>query len=399
MSNKVSFIDNTGKRQEVSLSLAHWKAAEDKNLTFRQYVNTEFPTAHEKFDTFQQMCASAGLVKDEDHKYAIRSTPMKHILDYVPRMEAGAVVDQTNPVQSRLLFPAFILGWVEDKLKFDRASAVAAINEMVALDTTVPGYRAEYPIVSFSQTGGPEDTRSQPTAQLAPPQTVLSITASERQLAIPEKPIAVHISDRATVGATLDLVGMALTRQQEVNGYLEAGDQLLALLQGDPDIEGMTAALPQVTAKSFDTDNITAAGELTDLAYEKWLYTGLNSRVISHIITDYDGARAIEHRTGRLTIQDDPSVERPTVRSAVFYPNMVDMVRIYVVDDSMVNWPANTLLGLDARAAIRRYNSVAATYSDVERFVMERATGFVISYGQIMTRLFDDAFSVLSLTV
>ena len=398
MENKVSFIDKDGQRQQVALDMTHWRAAEEANMTFREYVNVTFPTAAEGVDTFTQMCASVSLITGNDTKYGVRSMPIKHVLDGPPPMKAGAVVDQTHPVQSRLLFPAFILSWVEDKLQVDRSSALAALNEMVMATTTVPGYRAERAVVSYGRTGGPEDTRSQPTAQLTPPATVLSITAAERQLVIPEMAIAVEISDRAALGATLDLVGIALTRQQEVEGYKAAGEQLLALLQGDPDIGSMASALPQTKANTYDP-NITSAGDLTDLAYEKWLYDGLNSRVIDYVITDYAGARAIEHRTGRLTVQDDPARERHTVRSSVFYPNLVENVQIYVVDDSMVSWPANTIMGIDSRAAIHRYNSVAATYSDVERFVMRRGTGFVVSYGQILTRFMDDAFSVLSLTV
>jgi len=397
MENKVSFIDSTVKRQQIALSMEHWKAARDSNMTLRQYLNVQYPTAHEKFDTFQQMSASCGLVANPVDAYAIRSTPIKHIFDTPANLEA-AVVDKSHPVQSKVLFPAFMLQYVADKLAIDRASAVSSFEQMVANTVTVPGFRAEQPIISYGAVNGPEDARSTARAQLAMPKKMLSITAAERQLAIPEMPIAIEISDAATVGTTLDLVGLALKRQREVEGYLTVGEQLLALLQGDADIASMTTALPQVTAQSFDS-SISAAGELTDLAFEKWLYTGLNYRTITHIVTDYDGARAIQHRTGRLEWQNDFPKQRPFVAESVFYPNLVDAVKIYIVDSDMTSWPANTLMGLDSANAIQRFKSSAASYSDVERFVMRRGTGFVVSYGEVITRLWDYAFSVMSLTV
>jgi len=399
MKNKVSFIDASGQRQEVTLTMAHWRAAQESNMTLRGYLNTQYPTmADSQHDTFSQMCASVGLIAGEDSTYAIRSTPIKHVLDGPLDMSAGPVTSETTPVQSRLLFPAYMLQFIENKMTVDRSSAVSALNEMVAMTTTVPGFRAEQPVISYERAGGPEGTRAQPRAQLAKPSTVLSITASERQLAIPEKPIAVEISDQATIGTTLDLVGLALTRQREVEGFKQAGEDLLGLLNGNPDIASMTAALSQTKAVTLDS-SISAAGELTDLAYEKWLYQGISHRVITHVVTDYDGARAIEHRTGRLLLNDSYPTDRRIVREGVFYPNLVDSVRIYIVDPDMVAWPANTILGLDSSAAIQKIISAAASYSDVERFVMRRGTGFVVSYGEIMIRIFDDAFSVLSLTL
>ena len=397
MKNKVSFIDSKGQRQPVALSMEHWKAADENNMTLRQYLNVQYPTAHEKYDTFSQMSASCGLSMHSNDKFAIRSTPLKHIFDTPAQLDA-ATVDQSNPVQSKILFPAFILQYVEDKMAVDRASAVSSFEEMVANTVTVPGFRAEQPVISYGATSGPEDSRSMPRAQLAKPKKMMSITAAERQLAIPEMAIGIEISDEATVGTTLDLVGMALTRQRELEGYLTVGEQLLGLLQGDADISSMTSALTQTKADTIDS-TITAAGELTDLAWEKFLYTGLNYRVITHVVTDYDGARAIARRTGRLELQNDYPKDRPFVAEGVFYPNLVDAVKIYIVDSEMTSWPANTLMCMDAANAIQRFRSTAASYSDVERFVLRRGSGFTVAYGEIVTRIWDDAFNVLSLTL
>lgn len=396
MLNKVGFKDVKGDRQEVAITLDHWKKAEEQNITLRAYLNRAYPTC-EKEDTFTQMCASAGLFIKPNANYGIRSTPMSQVFDGVPSKEA-AEVSHSNPVQSRILFPAFAMQYVQDAMAVDRSSAVQAFEQMIATTTTVPQYRAEQPVISFGQTGGPEDTRSMVRSELTRPQKMLTITAAERQLAIPELATGIEISDRAMQATTLDLVGLALQRQREVEGYAQVGENMLALLQGDPDIASMTSALSQFTAKSFD-DDIVASGKLTHEAWVQWLYKDLNKCRISHVITDIAGAQAIEARSGRPTTYDDQNEDgRYNVASTIIYPNLVKDVKIYIVDPAM-SWPANTIMGIDAAYAIARYRSVAASYAEVERFAMRRGTGFMISFGEIMTRLFDDAFKVLSLTV
>jgi len=110
------------------------------------------------------------------------------------------------------------------------------------------------------------------------------------------------------------------------------------------------------------------------------------------------GAQAITKRANRPTQYTDKSTDdRIQVTSNIFYPALIENVQIYVVDPSM-SWPANTIMGIDRDYAIQRYRSVAASYSDIERFVLRRGTGFIISHGEIMTRLFSDAYKVLSLT-
>jgi len=394
MSNKVSFIDKTGARQEIAVTMADWKEARNKNVTLRQLINTKYETAADT-DVFNQICASAGLIMKPNHKFGIQSTPISNIFDDLAPQ--AAEVQHSNPIQSRTLFPAFMLEYVEDKMAVDRAGAVAAFEQMVANTTSVPNYRAEQPVISYGQAGGPESTRSRARTELTAPPSMMSITASDRTFSIPEMTLGIEISDRAMAATTLDLVGLALTRQREVEGYARVGEDLLSLLQGNADISTMTAALAQTTANSLSSATLTT-GELDDEAWVAWLYKDLNKCRVSHVITDLAGAQAITKRANRPTQYTDKSTDdRIQVTSNIFYPALIENVQIYVVDPSM-SWPANTIMGIDRDYAIQRYRSVAASYSDIERFVLRRGTGFIISHGEIMTRLFSDAYKVLSLT-
>jgi len=72
-------------------------------------------------------------------------------------------------------------------------------------------------------------------------------------------------------------------------------------------------------------------------------------------------------------------------------PKMVDF-------DSDVFGP-NVLVGVDKRNAIQRFVNVSADYSAIEDYVMRRATSFRIDYGEMSTRLYDEAWDVANLTV
>jgi hypothetical protein len=60
---------------------------------------------------------------------------------------------------------------------------------------------------------------------------------------------------------------------------------------------------------------------------------------------------------------------------------------------------ANTIVGLDSRYAIRRVINAQAAYSAIEQYLLRRATAFRVDYGEYSHRLYDDAFSVMTLTV
>ena len=399
--DKCTFIDKTGLQQEVSVDLGHYAEAQRKGLTLRQYINQEMPTADDKFDTFTQLCASAGLNFTGDKSMGLKPTTMADVVFGTAPGGLGfntaAQALEVSPVQSRVLFPAAILELVESKLQYDRGSATAAFNQMLAMTTTVANSRIEQPVINYTRNDGPESARNTARAQLAEPATMMTIKASEKSLAIPQTPLAVMISDEALQGTTIDMVALALQRQAEVEDYKRAGEDLLDILQGDSDAGSYgTAALTQVNADTFDS-TISANGVITHEAYMKWLYNGIQQRQINYIVTDFAGAWAIENRSGRPTNVQNNSMDRLDAPFSIFYPNLVDSVKIFIAP-SDYSWPSNTLMGLDSRYAIQKFINSNAAYSDVERFVLRRGSAFVVSFGFKTVRLFDDAFSTVSLT-
>ena len=390
---KCTFIDKDGTQQEVSINLEHYALARQKNLSLRQLINNKYKTAAEsKFDTFTQMCQSVGMYTKSARELGIRPISMAEVeyggLDF----SAGTQGSEVSPVQTKILFPAVIAELVENKLFFDRGSAIAAFDQMLADVTTVSGRRIEQPYIDYTRNNGPESARAQARAQGAEPATMMTIKAGEKTLNIPETPLAVTITDEALQNTTIDMVALAMARQAEVEMYTRIGEDLLGVLNGSADAGSYgAAALATVNADVYDA-TIAADGVLTEKAYVTWLYTGIEKRRINYIVTDIAGAFAIHARTGKPTQVNDPF----GAPASIFYPSLVDGVRIFVVP-STAGWTANTLMGFDSQYALRKWINTLSSYSDVERYVTRRASTFVTSFGSKVTRYFDDSFSVLKL--
>lgn len=398
MKEKVSFIDASGERHFVSLGPEIYKAAMEANLTPRQFINTTYPTTVDaKYDTFTQMCGSVDLIFNQNAKMGVNSANLRSILDGKVNFDAasGSVVREVNPVQSRILFPAAVLEYVESKLAVDRNSAVNVFDQAVALMTTVANARVEQPVINYEGKDGPEEARSQITSQLALPPAMMTITASDITRKIPTYSLGLQVSDEALAATTLDLVGLALTRQSEVERYALIGEALLAMLQGDSD--NGDSALSQTKADTLDS-TIVANGVLTQTAWVKWLYTNIQTRRINWIFCDIDAALAIENRTGKPVVTgDDPNSPRIDTLFNIAHPMLVAGVMMYIVPPDF-SWPANTIMGIDSRYAIAKLTNSQAEYSAVERFALRKGSGIRFDFGNMWYRLYDDAFSVLSLT-
>ena len=397
MSNTVKFVDSQGLRQEIQLGLGHYAAAQKENLSLRQLVNREYPTVAGGPDTFTQMCQSVGMYVKPAHEIGVKPITMAEVEFGGLNFAAGTQGLEVNPVQTKILFPAVIAELVENKLQVDRSSAMAAFDQMMAMSTSVAGRRIEQPYIDYTRKNGPEDTRNQARAQGAEPATMLTIKAGEKSLTIPETPLAVTITDEALQGTTIDMVALAMARQAEVEMYSRIGEDLKKVLSGDADAGSYgTSALTTANADTYDS-TISADGVLTELAYVKWLYDGLEKRRINYIVTDIAGAMAISGRTNRPKDSDKIDVNDPfTAQATVFYPNLVKNVNVFILPAAAA-WPANTLMGLDSAYAMRKWTNTLATYSDVERYVLRRASTFIVSFGSKVTRFFDDAFSVCKL--
>ena len=126
-----------------------------------------------------------------------------------------------------------------------------------------------------------------------------------------------------------------------------------------------------------------------------WLTQRTNKRMITHVVTDIAGAMAIEGRAGKPVVTtDNPTSNRIDTLFQVINPMWPSQVKIFLTND--VNWPAKTIMGFDGRYGVTRVKSLTAQYSAVEQFVLKRSTAMRIDKGELVYRLFDEAFEVLT---
>lgn len=391
-----SFIDQTGAVQQVKLEVGMYRAAADNGQSLEQYLNRQYPTAPDAPTAYQQILASEGIFFGNNREYGIRAASMDEILNGRGKLEAGTIVKEAVPA-SRILFPAAVMSAIENKLKVDMETTPNAFEQLIAVDDSVNHDRFERPVIDFKR---PEQARAQTISQLALPNTMMTITASDVTRKIPTIGLGLEISEQAIKATSLDIVGLALARQAATERNERAEYYIQSLLEGDKDMDMVALATISgkvVTAQSLDS-SVTVAGELSHKAWIKWMNRNANKRRITHIITDLDGAFAIENRKGKPTNQNDnPGSPRIDAIPSIMNPSWDFNTKIFITNNP--DWPAGTILGLDSRYGIHRVKSLTAQYEAVEALVMRRAQQMRWDHGEIVYRLFDEAFEVLSLSV
>ena len=180
---------------------------------------------------------------------------------------------------------------------------------------------------------------------------------------------------------------------ERVEGYL------LSFLNGDADfgMQPLSAVAGAVKNAKVDYDTSLTAGNLSQKAWVGWLFNGSRYRQIDTIITNMAGALAIEQRTGRPTVQtDNATSKRIDVGMSVLNPTWPDQVNVIISQDP--NFPANTIVGFDSRYGYHVVNSTVLAYEAQESYAMRRSTKMRFDSGSIAYRLYDQAWSVLTLT-
>lgn len=390
MADNLIFIDERGDKVAADIGLDTYQAAADKGLSLREHIAAICPTNNEKYGSaYAQFLEQCGIFVQDNREFGIRASTVGELL---VGKEANGVVVKDGVPASRLLFPSVMLDVIEDKLQRDYTTNVTGLNSMVAINQAIQGDKWERPVLNFSR---PEAARSAPIAQLSLPNVMLTITASDKSMRIPNSSIGMEISEQALKSTTLDLVGLAMARQASVEALERANGYILSLLNGDSDY-GMVA-LASIAGKVKTALSLDAAATsgITQKAWLKWLTANSNFRTITHIVTDLDGAMAIENRTGKPTVQNDnPNSPRIDTLFTVVNPKWAPNVQVFITDDPA--WPAKTIMGIDARTAIHRVNSLTAQYSAIETFVLKRSTALRVDKGELLYRLFDESFEVMT---
>ena len=393
---KFKFFDAEGKVQEGTISEESYKAAAANGMSLSQWMTNTYETDESKYgDVMAQGLASCGFVLKEDSQRGFRPTKLSQMIGNGLSVRAGSITSPdgsgNNTPAGRLFFPEVVLQSIESQLRSDKTDFFQGFTSLIATTETVDVPEVKRPVINVT---APEGSESQPTAQLAEPAAMVTITAADRTDPIPSKGIGLMISDQAMQNSSIDLVGIAMERQAYGERVRMVEGQLADVISGNSDLG--ISALSSVTAQSFDS-SISAAGTLTQKAWIHYLRAEYQKRSITNIICDIDTALAIEGRSNKPTNQtDDP--RSPRIDSLFNVDNLgITAPNVFLVDTAVAG--ANTLVGLDNRFSLIRYINTSAQYDAIEAFLLRRATGFRVDYSEGVKRLYDDAFSVMTLSV
>ncbi len=390
MAQDLIIVDARGDKTPVNLSVEMYQTAAEQGLGLGQHLANLYPTNAEKYGSpMAQMLEQCGIFIKPNREFGIRASSMHDILN--PKEAAGVITKDGVPA-SRILFPAVLLEIIEDKLNVDYTVNPMGLSMMVAVDQSIPGDRWERPVLNFSK---PEAARGQAVSQMAAPNSMLTITASDKTMRVPNWAIGMEISEQALKVTTVDLVGLAVARQAAVESNERANDYILNLLNGD--VDSGDVALSSIAGKVKTAVSLDAAATtgLTQESWMQWLNDKSYKRTIDYVVTDLKGALAIERRTGRPTnFNDNPNSPRIDTLSSVVNPTWPKEVKVFLTNDP--SWPAKTIMGVDSRYGIHRITSLSAAYSAIEQFVLKRSTAMRVDKGEMVYRLFDEAFEVLT---
>lgn len=349
-------------------------------------LDTMYPTAEGQPTATQQMYSRLGA--------GVKNVTMAHTLNGLG-FTAGAITEE-GAVAGRLATVAYLMDTIENKLLSTDYGIQALFNRKAATVESIAGTKFDRPVLDFTK---PEAGRSRAIAQLAEPASMLVLTTSDKSFKITGSSIGLEISDEAAASTSLALVALSMGRQAEVENLERVEQQMLAFLNGDVDLGMSALSAVSGAVKNARTDfdtSIAAAGTLSQKAWVQYLFNGSRFRQIDTVITDMAGALAIENRTGRSTVQTDfGTSKRVDVLENIINPSWPDRVEVIISQDP--NWPANTIVGFDSRYAYSIVNSTSLSYSATEQFAIRRSSKLRVDTGSVSYRLFDSAWSVLTI--
>lgn len=373
--------------KDLTITVEAYKHAAEKGMTLRQYAkHLAHDCDYSMGEPLDQMYSNSGLF--DGAKYGMPAMTLKEMIAE-PLADGFRRPDGSdNSLGARLLYPQLILETMNAQaLRNDGSDILSIWEELIAVSRNINGTKADQPIIDAT---APEGSRSGRIAQLAEPETLVSITTGDKSYRIPTNSIGLLISDEAMSVTTIDLVRVVMEAQSRGDRVRRVQEQIKSMVMGDIDT-GM-AALPVTKIGTFDTAGITANGKITKRAYIKWLHSKQDVANIGHVLTDIDTALTVDAALlPTITGQDSSKIQAPFggLNLGITEPKMVP----FKADV----FGAGLMVGLDARYAIQRFVNVSASYDAIEEYVMRKATGFRVDYGEMATRLYDEAWSVVSM--
>lgn len=390
MEYKAIIADATGQH-EITLGMDLYKS--DKG--FVGELNSRHPTAAGAPTAAEQLFAQNGFYRESDLPNGIRPSKIREILEGMGGSSLNAATAPGNSGISRFVAPAAILTGVQNDLYEDRSGVLSQFKNLVAFTQSISGNRYERPVFNYDPA---RNSRAKPVAQLAEPTSVGLLTVGESSGTIPIFASGLEISDQAMDYFGFAEVQKCMSIMAQYDMAERADGWLLSMLTGDADHGTSALAGTQVEKAVTIDSSIAAAGVLTQKAFMKWIASHSKRAPITHIITDIDGAMAIQNRSGRPNVMgDNPTSNRIDTVETVMNDMWPTELPIYIVTDA--NWPANCILGISKPNAIVMFESATANYSSVEQFVTRRSTKFRVDFGATATRFYDRAFHRLNLVL
>lgn len=399
------FQDASGAWLDVEVAASVYSEASKANLSVPAYVNRTYPTDVAKFGTtFDQMCASTGLIVPSSaaqHQFGIRPPTMADILNGNASFSAASNTQgfgNPNGQQSRTLFPAAIISYMETTLVKDYETDADQFDKMIGVEIAVANDQFEQPQINMSIPNGPQGVRAARRAQLAGPSSMMSFTTTDKIRKIPSYALGIEFSNEALRATTLDLVGMSVGRQMRVERDSWVNIYLSDVLNGDNDINSQSLATLGYSTTTTAMDSGAAAGTITQKAWLKWLSRNRKFRKIDWIACDLDTYLKLEARTGRPSLTAIDTLLPRVESQATVVNSLLGNVQVMLVDSAADGGPlpANTILGLDSRYALARVRNTSADVTTSEKYALRQAEAFMMQFGEIVYRLNDNAFDVLT---
>lgn len=388
---ELKYIANeNGKQVQKTLDagVELYKQAAEAGMDLRQFLRhkcADFDVT--AGDPIDQMMTNAGM-HDGEHRNGPALTMAQ--MAGMTTAEGFRRPDGTDgSLGARLLYPQLILETMNaNALRDDGSDILSVWERSIALTRNLNGQKADQPIID---TSAPEGSRSGRITQMAEPETMVSITTGERSFRIPTNSIGLLISHEAMAATTIDLVRIVMEAQARGDKIRRVGEQLRSMVFGDLDLN--MSALPQNKVTKYDP-SITTNGTITKRAYIKWLHEKHKTANISQVFTSLDTALDVDEGLAPTHVGiDNSKILTPWggTNLAITQPTVTPF------DEDVFG--AGIMVGFDPRYAIQRFVNISAAYDAIEDYVMRKATGFRVDYGEMATRMYDEAWSVLSLEV
>jgi hypothetical protein len=227
---------------------------------------------------------------------------------------------------------------------------------------------------------------------------MVSITSSQTSKALHTNSIGLQISEQAQGHASIDLVGIILSQQAEGERYRNLWRDMGMVVSGNPDVG--ESALTPVDFK-VTLDSAAGAGVITQLGWLKSLYDPTRKTNMNALMCTLEVYMDIINRAGR-PLMFDPTTSGTNTGNMGTYgldvqPNLlnwaVGVPNVLLVPTGL--WAAKTYVLLDTRYALKRVRNASASFSAIEKMVLQRSDVMRFDYSEHTHRLFPDTEGVI----